>query len=95
MLPSFFAMRLIYKEILRSLVYPMKSRHKNLSLTRATVCALVVLSLSVLFARAYAPASADAPAKAVHGIAVANIDRSVQPGDDFYDYANGDGSRKR
>ena len=67
----------------------MKSRNKNFSLTRASLCALLVLSLSVLFARAYAPASADVPAKPVHGIAVANIDRSVQPGDDFYHYANG------
>lgn len=25
-----------------------------------------------------------------HGIAVGNLDRSVKPGDDFYDYANGD-----
>src|SRR5215469_12592103 len=66
----------------------MKSRPKHLSPTRATLCALVVLSLGFLFARAYAP-SADAPANAVHGIAVANMDRSVQPGDDFYDYANG------
>ena len=72
----------------------MKSRPKSLSLMRATVCALVVLSLSFLFARAYAPASADAPAKAVHGIAVANIDRSVQPGDDFYHYANGEWIKK-
>ena len=67
----------------------MKPRLKNLSLIRATVCALVVLSLGFLFARAYVPARADTPANAVHGIAVANIDRSVQPGDDFYDYANG------
>ena len=45
---------------------------------RALVCALIVLSLGFLFARAGAPAN-------VHGIAVANMDRSVQPGDDFYD----------
>ncbi|MGA8271521.1 MAG: M13 family metallopeptidase [Candidatus Sulfotelmatobacter sp.] len=33
----------------------------------------------------------DAPARReTHGIAVANMDRSVKPGDDFYDYANGD-----
>jgi len=72
----------------------MKSRPKNLSLVRATVCALLVLSLSVLFARAYAPASADVPAKNVHGIAVANIDRTVQPGDDFFHYANGEWIKK-
>jgi putative endopeptidase len=62
-------------------------KNKSFSLARATVCALVVLSLGFLFARAYAPANTDTPA--VHGIAVASIDRSVQPGDDFYDYANG------
>src|SRR5579871_4178827 len=72
----------------------MKSTNKSFSLIRATVCALVVLSLSFLFARAYAPASADVPAKTVHGIAVANIDRSVQPGDDFYHYANGEWIKK-
>ena len=32
--------------------------------------------------------------QAVHGIAVANIDRSVQPGDDFYHYANGEWIKK-
>src|SRR4051812_39676556 len=64
----------------------MKSRNRS---SFAVVCALLVLSLSVLFARAYAPASADVPAKTVHGIQVANIDTSVVPGDDFYHYANG------
>ncbi|HEY1525171.1 MAG TPA: M13 family metallopeptidase [Candidatus Angelobacter sp.] len=67
----------------------MKFRHQNFSVARAMVCALVVLSLSVLFVRAAAAARADVPAKPVHGIAVDHIDRSVQPGDDFYDYANG------
>jgi endothelin-converting enzyme/putative endopeptidase len=68
----------------------MKSRPKYVSPVRATICVLFVLSLGFLFARAYAPASVDTPAKPVHGIAVANIDRSVQPGDDFYHYANGE-----
>jgi len=31
-----------------------------------------------------------APAPETHGIAVASIDRSVKPGDDFYRYANGE-----
>ena len=31
----------------------------------------------------------DGSVSAVHGISVANIDRSVKPGDDFYNYANG------
>jgi putative endopeptidase len=34
-------------------------------------------------------AKADVPRSTTHGIAVANIDPSVLPGDDFYDYANG------
>jgi putative endopeptidase len=32
----------------------------------------------------------DAPTSETHGIVVANMDRSVKPGDDFYHYANGD-----
>jgi endothelin-converting enzyme/putative endopeptidase len=31
-----------------------------------------------------------APAQETHGIVVANMDRSVKPGDDFYRYANGE-----
>ena len=33
--------------------------------------------------------NAAAPAAETHGIVVANMDRSVKPGDDFYRYANG------
>ena len=61
----------------------MKLRNKSFSPVRAIQCALVLLSLTVLFARAYPPAPD------VHGIAIAHMDRSVQPGDDFYQYANG------
>ncbi|MGA2049008.1 MAG: M13 family metallopeptidase [Terracidiphilus sp.] len=32
----------------------------------------------------------DAPPQEAHGISIANMDRSVKPGDDFYEYANGD-----
>jgi len=32
----------------------------------------------------------DPPTPETHGIVVANMDRSVKPGDDFYHYANGD-----
>jgi len=32
----------------------------------------------------------DAAIQEVHGIAVANVDKSVKPGDDFYRYANGE-----
>src|SRR6202050_3075052 len=49
----------------------------------------IVVLLAALLA---APLAADAqstPAPEAHGIVVANMDRSVKPGDDFYRYANG------
>src|SRR5580693_479071 len=50
---------------------------------------LIVVLLAALLA---APLAADAqstPAPETYGIVVANMDRSVKPGDDFYHYANG------
>jgi len=44
------------------------------------LCALVSL----------AACSQEASTPETHGIVVANMDRSVKPGDDFYRYANGD-----
>ena len=52
----------------------------------AIVC-LVLCASFVAFLSAF---SQPAPQQASHGIAVANIDRSVKPGDDFYAYANGE-----
>jgi putative endopeptidase len=52
-----------------------------------------VVSGGVIFALASALIIAHAQQAAkdeIHGIAVANIDRSVKPGDDFYLYANGE-----
>ncbi len=37
----------------------------------------------------FAAYAQDAPKQETHGIAVANMDRSVKPGDDFYEFANG------
>jgi putative endopeptidase len=51
-------------------------------LRKAAACALFAI----------APITADAqtaPAPETHGIVIANMDRSVKPGDDFYRYANG------
>ena len=53
------------------------------SLSRSAVCLLCSLSLSVIYA-------ADTPKQQTHGIVVANMDRAVKPGDDFYLYANGE-----
>jgi putative endopeptidase len=51
---------------------------------RATAaCALLALASLAAY-------SQDAPKQDAHGIAVANMDRAVKPGDDFYGYANGD-----
>jgi len=47
------------------------------------VAAYVLLALAPLTAFVQ-----DAPAQEAHGIAVANMDPSVKPGDDFYAYAN-------
>ena len=49
----------------------------------AAACALLALAPLAAY-------SQDAPAPETHGIVVANMDRSVKPGDDFYRYANGD-----
>ena len=52
-------------------------------LPRNAACALLALSPLTAY-------SQDAPAPETHGIVVADMDRSVKPGDDFYRYANGD-----
>ena len=60
----------------------MKSKNKKLTLSLAAACA-PLLPLTLIFAQGHAPTAE------IHGIAVANIDTSVQPGDDFFHYANG------
>jgi putative endopeptidase len=50
-------------------------------LVSATACALLALALGAL--------TQDPAKQETHGIVVANMDRSVRPGDDFYRYANG------
>ena len=61
----------------------MKSRHQLFVCTCAAL-----LSLSTLFSLSLR--AQQAPQPATHGIAVANMDRAVKPGDDFYQYSNGD-----
>src|SRR5579864_4715505 len=50
---------------------------------RAAACAFLALAAVVAHAQ-------DAPKPDTHGIAVGNMDPSVKPGDDFFEYANGD-----
>jgi putative endopeptidase len=52
----------------------------------ASACVVLTSSLSILQAQS----AESAPQPATHGINVANMDRSVTPGDNFYMYANGD-----
>lgn len=52
----------------------------------ATAGAIFLLSLISMISAA---AQQTAPSPEVHGIVVANMDRSVVPGDDFYSFANG------
>ncbi|HLZ93653.1 MAG TPA: M13 family metallopeptidase N-terminal domain-containing protein, partial [Candidatus Acidoferrum sp.] len=59
---------------------------KKINLSLAAACALI-LPTTLIFVHAHA--QSHAPAAEIHGIAAANMDTSVQPGDDFYDYANG------
>lgn len=56
---------------------------KHSPFVRAAICALSLLLCSV------AGVAQDAPAKASHGIALENLDTRVNPGDDFYRFANG------
>src|SRR5450755_352941 len=52
----------------------------------AVICVLFALPLHAAQAQ---NASTDAPKQDTHGIAVANLDTSVKPGDDFDEFTNG------
>ncbi len=54
----------------------------------ALLCAFT--AASSLICRSQEMPKGDAAKPQTHGIAVANMDKSVKPGDDFYNYANGD-----
>jgi putative endopeptidase len=63
----------------------MKSKLElNFSLARGVVGALILIAMLLLPALAQ-----DSPKEEVHGIRVANMDPTVKPGDDFYQYGNG------
>ncbi|HET9406750.1 MAG TPA: M13 family metallopeptidase [Candidatus Sulfotelmatobacter sp.] len=57
-------------------------------MNRASKLAPVVVGVVILLSFVIGLAK-PSPAQGQHGIAAENIDRSVKPGDDFYDYANG------
>lgn len=66
----------------------MKISRKNLLMAHAFACILIALPL--VTAGGEDPAKHDAPQPQVHGVNVASLDRTVRPGDDFFQYANGE-----
>jgi putative endopeptidase len=64
----------------------MRIRPSINSMFVASACAVLAPSLLVL----HAQSAQNAPHQETHGINVANMDRSVTPGDNFYQYSNGD-----
>src|ERR1700693_5548684 len=62
------------------------SKSSQFSWAHALLCVLIALPLLALHAQ---NVPVDAPKQDVRGIAVANMDNSVKPGDDFAKYANG------
>src|SRR5579871_6227721 len=63
---------------------------QNMAINRKHLCSLVFCIVSTLSISLVAQTTQETASPESHGIAVDNMDRSVQPGDDFYDYANGD-----
>src|SRR5438045_6063512 len=61
---------------------PLESSMKRIFGILQSVSLCVVLCVSVAFAQ-------PAAIQEEHGIQVENMDRSLKPGDDFYEYANG------
>src|SRR5579871_1032924 len=55
-------------------------------LAGAALCSLIALALCVTNAQ---NKPSQEPKSAVHGIVIANMDTSMKPGDDFYQYTNG------
>jgi putative endopeptidase len=65
---------------------PFAGNSRRISVTGTIICALLC---SCTLAAQSQYAASDTPKQNTHGIAVANRDPSVKPGDDFFDYANG------
>ena len=65
----------------------MNPKRRDFAPAHVLACALVVLPLFA--ARAEEPANQNVSQPLVHGVNVAYLDRTVRPGDEFYQYANG------
>src|SRR5215831_13565137 len=64
----------------------MKTKHHRL-FVQALACFVILLPLFA--ARAEEPAKPSIPQTQVHGVNAAYVDRTVRPGDEFFEYANG------
>jgi endothelin-converting enzyme/putative endopeptidase len=60
----------------------------KMRVARAIISALLCISAPAAQSQSQ-NAAIDAPIRDTHGISVANMDPSVKPGEDFYEYANG------
>jgi putative endopeptidase len=72
----------------RSFLLSIRSHAFNSGPASSAISYLVALALLAAAAHAQGTDAVTNP-PAAHGVAVANIDKSVKPGDDFYRYANG------
>ena len=64
----------------------LKSKSPRISRAQAAICVMIIFPMVALPAQ---NSPMDAPKRDIHGIAVRNMDTTVKPGDDFYEYANG------
>jgi putative endopeptidase len=64
----------------------MNSARRSFPLAQVLACALIAFSLAAI---AEEPAKPNAPRPEVHGVNEASLDRKVRPGDEFFQYANG------
>ncbi|MCU1307898.1 MAG: endothelin-converting enzyme [Acidobacteriaceae bacterium] len=57
--------------------------------TFASISTCLFIAISLLAAQAQDPPKKDAPSSEKHGIDVSKMDSTIRPGDDFYEYADG------
>ena len=66
----------------------MKTKHRNRLLAHVLIC--LVIAVPLFAAGAEEPRGRDVPESQVHGVNPNYLDRKVRPGDDFFQYANGE-----
>jgi hypothetical protein len=74
-----------YRAIGLALPYRWKTQSWQGALRRSVAASALLFLALILAAYSQQPST-----RKTYGVVVANMDRSVKPGDDFYRYANGD-----